>query len=141
MAVDVKYRTNATATGARESYARTADGTLNVRLVVPEALGGPGGDGVDPEKLFAAGYSACFLSALRYVAGQEKISIPTETKVTADIGLGPRGDGGFGLTASLTVDVPGMHTDIIAGLVEKAHFVCAYSHVTRDHLDLVTLIV
>ena len=141
MTVDVKYQTRATAKGGRDGHAKTEDGTLNVRLVVPKELGGPGGDGVDPEKLFAAGYSACFLGALRFVAGQQNISLTSEATVEAQIGIGPRSDGGFGITAALTVHIPGLHHDTVVGLVEKAHFVCPYSNATRNNLDVVTTIV
>jgi len=140
MAIDVKYRTRATAKGGRDGHAKSDDGTLDLRLVVPKELGGPGGDGVDPEKLFAAGYAACLLAALRIVASQQNISLPTDATVKTEIGIGPRGDGGFGITASLMVTLPGLHHDTVANLVEKAHFVCPYSHATRNNLDVVTVI-
>ena len=140
MSVVVKYKTSATAQGGRDGQARTEDGTLDVRLVVPKALGGPGGEGVDPEKLFAAGYAACFLGALRFAAGQEKIEIPAETRVSADIGIGPRSGGGFGITAALTVDVPGLDHETLTDLIEKAHFVCPYSNAIRGNVIVPTLL-
>jgi osmotically inducible protein OsmC len=136
MSVDVKYKTRATATGGRDGRSRTEDGTLDVQLVIPKELGGPGGPGVNPEKLFAAGYSACFLGALRFVAGQEKVTIPPEATVTAEVGIGPRSDGGFGITAALTVKVPGFDKAKLEALVQKAHFVCPYSNATRNNLDV-----
>lgn len=140
MPLKVKYTTRATAHGGREGRARTEDGALDVRLVVPQALGGSGGEGVDPEKLFAAGYAACFLGALRFVAGQDNIALPADTAVNAEIGIGPRGDGGFGISAALEVSVPNLDHDVLVGLIEKAHFVCPYSHATRDHLPIITTI-
>jgi osmotically inducible protein OsmC len=136
MSVDVKYTTRATATGGRDGRSATEDGSLDVKLVVPKELGGPGGDGVNPEKLFATGYSACFLGALRFVAGQEKVAIPADATVTAEVGIGPRSDGGFGITANLTIRAPGVARDQLEALVQKAHFVCPYSNATRNNLDV-----
>ncbi len=137
MSVDVKYTTRATATGGgRDGRSATEDGTLDVKLVVPKELGGPGGDGANPEKLFAVGYSACFLGALRFVAGQEKASLPADTTVTAEVGIGPRSDGGFGITANLTIRVPGFDKAKAEALVQKAHFVCPYSNATKGSLNV-----
>lgn len=136
MSVDVKYTTRATATGGRDGRSKTEDGTLDVKLVVPKELGGPGGDGANPEKLFAVGYSACFLGALRFVAGQEKVAIPADATVTAEVGIGPRSDGGFGITANLTIRAPGVDRAKLQDLVQKAHFVCPYSNATRNNLDV-----
>jgi Ohr subfamily peroxiredoxin len=99
MSVDVKYRTQATATGGRDGRATTADGALDVRLSTPKELGGGGGEGNNPEQLFAAGYVACFLGALKFVAGQENVKVPDDATVTATVGIGPRQAGGFGITA------------------------------------------
>jgi osmotically inducible protein OsmC len=143
MSVDVKYTTRATATGGgRDGRSATEDGTLDVTLVVPKELGGPGGDGANPEKLFAVGYSACFLGALRFVAGQEKVALPADTTVTAEVGIGPRSDGGFGITANLTIRVPGFDHAKAEALVQKAHFVCPYSNATKGSLNvgLMTLV-
>ena len=136
MSVDVKYTTRATATGGRDGRAVAEDGSLDVKLVVPKELGGPGGAGVNPEKLFAAGYSACFLGALRFVAGQEKAVIPADATVTAEVGIGPRSAGGFGITAALTVKVPGYDRAKLEALVAKAHQVCPYSNATRGNVDV-----
>lgn len=95
MPVDVKYRTTATAVGGRDGQARTEDGSFSVKLSTPKELGGAGGDGANPEQLFAAGYSACFIGALKVAGQQLKLKVPAETKVTATVGIGPRSEGGF----------------------------------------------
>ncbi len=136
MSVDVKYTTEATATGGRDGRSRTADGTLDVRLSTPKELGGGGGEGNNPEQLFAAGYSACFLGAMKFVANQEKLQVPADTKVTAKVGIGPRSEGGFGITANLTVHLPGMDHAQAEALVHKAHQVCPYSNATRGNVDV-----
>ena len=135
MTVDVKYTARADATGGRNGRASTDDGSLDVRLVVPKELGGPGGDGVNPEKLFGAGYAACFLGALRFVAGQENTTIPADATVSAEIGIGPRSDGGFGLRADLGIRVPGMERGRLEDLIRKAEFVCPYAHATRGNIE------
>jgi osmotically inducible protein OsmC len=133
----ILYATSATSTGGRDGHAETSDGKLKVQLVRPKELGGPGGDGTNPEQLFAAGYSACFLSAIAYVAGQSKIAFPSDTTVTANVGLGPRDDGkGFGLDVSLAVKLPGLDRAVAEDLVERAHVVCPYSEATRSNLDV-----
>ena len=136
MSVDVKYTTEATATGGRDGRAKTADGALEVRLATPKELGGGGGEGNNPEQLFAAGYSACFLGAMKFVAGQEKISVPQDASVTAKVGIGPRSEGGFGITAELRVSVPGLERAQAESLVQKAHHVCPYSNATRGNVDV-----
>ena len=104
MSVDAKYKTSATASGGgRDGKTALADGTLELQLVVPKELGGPGGDGANPEKLFALGYSACFLGALRVGAAQLKTKVPDGSTVSATVGIGPRSEGGFGITAALDV--------------------------------------
>ncbi|ACA18604.1 OsmC family protein [Methylobacterium sp. 4-46] len=136
MSVDVKYTTQATATGGRDGRAKTADGSLDVKLTTPKELGGGGGEGNNPEQLFAAGYSACFLGAIKFVAGQEKIKVPADATVTATVGIGPRSEGGFGITANLKVALPGLDRATAQGLVEKAHQVCPYSNATRGNVDV-----
>src|SRR4051812_39085899 len=108
MSVDVKYRTTATATGGRDGAARTADGSFEVKLATPKELGGAGGPGANPEQLFASGYSACSLGAMKAVAPSLHLKVPAETTVTADVGIGPRSEGGFGITADLTISLPGL---------------------------------
>ena len=136
MSVDVKYTTQATATGGRDGHSRTADGVLDVKLSTPKELGGAGGEGNNPEQLFAAGYAACFLGALKFVAGQEKIRVPEDATVSAKVGIGPRSAGGFGITADLTVTLPGLDRAEAEALVAKAHQVCPYSNATRGNVDV-----
>ncbi len=131
----ILYTGTATSTGGREGRATTADGTLDLALSTPRALGGAGGEGTNPEQLFAAGYSACFLSALKFVAGRQKVALPASTTVTADIGIGPLG-GGFGLQASLTISAPELEPETLQSLVEQAHQVCPYSNATRGNIDV-----
>ncbi|ACI99558.1 organic hydroperoxide resistance protein [Rhodospirillum centenum] len=140
MPVDVKYRTEATATGGRDGRARTADGSLDVRLSTPTELGGGGGEGNNPEQLFAAGYAACYLGALKLVARQEKVTVSPDATVTATVGIGPRSDGGFGLEVALRVDLPGVEREQAEELVRKAHQVCPYSNATRGNLDVRTTV-
>ena len=135
--MNVLYRTEATATGGRTGTARTADGAFEVRLVTPKELGGPGGSGNNPEQLFAAGYSACFLGAIKFVAGQKKLKIAEDSTVTAQVGIGPRDDGqGFGLDVALSIDLPGLDRETAEAIVQQAHIVCPYSHATRGSLDV-----
>jgi len=135
--MNVLYTTSASATGGRSGHARSADGVLDVTLTTPKELGGDGATGTNPEQLFAAGYSACFLGALKFVAGQEKVAVPAETSVTATVGIGPRDDGtGFGIEAAIAVTMPGMAPETARGLVDKAHIVCPYSHATRGNVDV-----
>ncbi|MCB1970366.1 MAG: organic hydroperoxide resistance protein [Geminicoccaceae bacterium] len=137
MPVDVKYTTEATATGGRDGSARTADGKLEVKLSVPKELGGDGGAGTNPEQLFAAGYSACFLGAMKAVAAQDKgPAIPPDTSVTGTVGIGPRSEGGFGITAALEISLPGLDRATAETLVQKAHQICPYSNATRNNVDV-----
>ena len=136
MSVDVKYTTKATATGGRDGSARSEDGVLNVKLSTPKELGGAGGDGTNPEQLFAAGYSACFIGALKAVGAGMKIKVPAETTVTATVGIGPRSEGGFGITADLLVTLPGLDRAEAQKLVDAAHQVCPYSNATRGNVTV-----
>jgi len=131
------YTAHATATGGRTGTAKSSDGRLDVTLDTPKELGGAGGPGSNPEQLFAAGYAACFIGALKFVAGKEKVAIPADTAVTADVGIGPRADGGgFELTIALNVDIPGLDKAKAEDLVAKAHLVCPYSQLTRAGADV-----
>lgn len=136
MPVDVKYSTRATATGGRDGSARSEDGRFEAKLSTPKELGGAGGDGTNPEQLFAAGYSACFIGALKVAGGQLKIKVPDDTQVTATIGIGPRSEGGFGITADLEVSLPGLDRADAEKLVEAAHQICPYSNATRNNVDV-----
>jgi len=133
----ILYRTQAHATGGRDGVSKTDDGRLEFKLSIPKELGGPGGTGTNPEQLFACGYSACFLGALRYVAGQAKIKVADNATVAAKVGIGPRDDGtGFGIEVDLTVAIPGMDRKTAEDLVAKANVVCPYSHATRNNIPV-----
>ena len=135
--MNILYRTEATATGGRTGQARTADGTLNLALVTPKELGGPGGEGTNPEQLFASGYAACFLGALKFVSSQRKVKIAEDSSVTAAVGIGKRDDGqGFGLDVALTIVLPGIDPEVARELVDHAHIVCPYSHLARNGLHV-----
>jgi Ohr subfamily peroxiredoxin len=136
MAIDVKYQTRATATGGRDGFARSEDGKFEVQLATPRELGGAGGEGTNPEQLFAAGYSACFIGALKVAGGQLKIKVPADVSVTATVGIGLRSEGGFGITADLEVNLPGLDRDDAQKLVEAAHQICPYSNATRGNVDV-----
>ncbi|MEW6098525.1 MAG: organic hydroperoxide resistance protein [Pseudomonadota bacterium] len=129
------YRAEATATGGRDGRAATPDGTLDVKLRTPRELGGAGGAGTNPEQLFAAGYSACFLSAMKFVAAHKKVALPADASVTARVGIGPIANG-FGLEAELIVALPGLPGDEARALVEAAHRVCPYSNATRNNIEV-----
>ena len=131
------YTAHGSATGGREGQAATDTGNVKLVLNTPKELGGGGGEGTNPEQLFAMGYSACFLGALKFVAGKEKVKIPDDAKVSADIGIGARDDGqGFGITAKLTVSIPGLDKAVVEDLVQKAHIVCPYSNATRGNIPV-----
>ena len=136
MTVDVKYRTTATATGGRDGTAKADDGRFEAKLSTPTELGGGGGDGTNPEQLFAAGYSACFIGALKVAGMQLKTRVPDDTTVTATVGIGPRSEGGFGITADLAVSLPGLDRAEAERLVETAHQICPYSNATRGNVDV-----
>lgn len=136
MAIDrILYAATATATGGRDGSARSDDGALDVQLSTPRELGGAGGPGTNPEQLFAAGYSACFLGALKFVAAREKVKLPASTSVTGKVGIG-QVPTGFGIEAALTVSAPGIERDTLQSLVEQAHIVCPYSNATRGNIDV-----
>jgi len=136
MSVDVKYRTRATSTGGRDGEARSEDGRFVAALSTPKELGGVGGDGTNPEQLFAAGYSACFIGALKVAGQQLKLKVPSDTSVTATVGIGPRAAGGFGITADLEINLPGLDRADAERLVEAAHQICPYSNATRNNIEV-----
>ncbi len=132
----VLYSTEATTTGGRDGgHAATRDKALDVKLSMPKELGGPGGSGTNPEQLFASGYSACFLSAIKFVAGQQKVQVPNDATVTATVGIGQI-EGGFGLEVALKVALPGIERAKAEELVHAAHKVCPYSNATRGNIDV-----
>ena len=132
---NVLYTANATAVGGRDGRAESSDGALKARLSTPRELGGAGGDGTNPEQLFAAGYSACFLGALKFVAAREKVALPADTTVHGKVGIGPIPTG-FGIEAALTVSLPGVPREQAQSLVDQAHVVCPYSNATRGNIDV-----
>lgn len=136
MSVDVKYTTRATSTGGRDGETRSEDGRFTAKLSTPKELGGAGGDGTNPEQLFAAGYSACFIGALKVAGAQLKLKVPAETTVTATVGIGPRSEGGFGIAADLEVTLPGVDRADAEKLVEAAHQICPYSNATRNNIEV-----
>src|ERR1700727_1013712 len=137
MPVDAKYKTSATASGGgRDGKTALADGTMSFDLVIPKELGGPGGNGANPEKLFALGYSACFLSAMRSASSKTKIKRPEGTTVTATIGICPRSEGGFGIPAALDVYLPDLPEVEARQLVEATHEICPYSNAIKASVDV-----
>jgi osmotically inducible protein OsmC len=131
----ILYMAEATAEGGRGGRARTSDGRLDVELDVPAELGGPGGPGTNPEQLFAAGYAACFQSALLRVAAGQKLAIPG-SKITARVGIGPASEGGFALAVALDLDAPELARAEAVALMERAHELCPYSRATRGNIDV-----
>jgi osmotically inducible protein OsmC len=131
----VLYRAQATSQGGREGTSKSSDGALDVTLSTPKELGGGGGAGTNPEQLFAAGYSACFLGALKFVAGQAKVTLPADLTITGDVGIGQIPTG-FGIEVDLSIKGPGMDQAQLQELVDKAHIVCPYSNATRNNIDV-----
>jgi lipoyl-dependent peroxiredoxin len=134
--MQVLYTANATATGGRDGRAASNDQQLNVKLTTPKELGGAGGEGTNPEQMFAAGYSACFIGAMKFVAAATQVALPADTTVNGLVGIGPNGKGGFGLEVALNISVPGMERAAAEALVNKAHEVCPYSNATRGNIDV-----
>src|SRR5690606_9657083 len=132
---NVLYTAHATATGGREGSAKSSDGRLAIKLSTPKELGGAGGDGTNPEQLFAAGYSACCLGALKLVAGKDGVKLPDSTEVAGSVGIGPIPTG-FGIAVELKISAPGVDRATLEGLVQKAHVVCPYSNATRNNVDV-----
>lgn len=131
----VLYKAEVSSTGGREGRSVAKDGNLEVKLTTPKELGGNGAPGTNPEQLFAAGYSACFLGAMKFVAMQSKVALPAETEVHATVGIGPIPTG-FGIEAELRISIPGMEKSAAQALVEKAHIVCPYSNATRGNIQV-----
>ncbi len=131
----VVYRAHAKATGGRDGRAISSDGVLDVKLGVPKEMGGAGGEVTNPEQLFAAGYSACFLGALKFVASKEKVKIPAEASIEGTVGIGEIPNG-FGIEVQLDINLPGVERSVAEDLVKKAHVVCPYSNATRGNIDV-----
>jgi osmotically inducible protein OsmC len=134
-AINALYTATATATGGRDGRAISSDGALDVKLSTPKELGGQGGEASNPEQLFAAGYSACFIGALKYVAGQSKQQLPTDSSITGNVGIGQI-PGGFGLEVKLDIYLPGLAQADAEALVAAAHQVCPYSNATRGNIQV-----
>ena len=130
----VVYTAHATSTGGRDGTSSTSDGQVSVKLALPKEMGGNGG-GTNPEQLFAMGYSACFIGAMKFVAGQKKVALPADTSITADVGIGPIPTG-FGIQVTLHINVPGVAREIVEEVVNAAHIVCPYSNATRGNIDV-----
>lgn len=131
----VLYTAHAKATGGRDGRAVTCDGILDVKLTTPRELGGAGGVGTNPEQLFAAGYAACFIGAMKFVAGQKKIALPADVSIDSSVGIGQIPTG-FGIEVQMKISVPGMARDDAEALVAAAHVVCPYSNATRNNIDV-----
>ena len=131
----IVYQAHATATGGREGRTVSSDGSIDLKLTTPKQLGGSGLPGANPEQLFAAGYAACFIGAMRHVAGQRKVSLPSDISIDATVGIGAI-TGGFGIEVDLKVHVPGMAKEAAQDLIEAAHRVCPYSNATRNNIDV-----
>ena len=135
----VLYTAKAHTTGGREGASRTDDGLLDVKLAPPKEMGGKG-DATNPEQLFAAGYSACFMGAIKFVAAQKKVSVPADAAIDASVAIGPIPNG-FGLAVELAVSLPGLDRAVAQDLVDSAHIVCPYSNATRGNIDVTLTIV
>ncbi len=132
--MDILYKAIVTATGGRDGQAQSDDGLLQTKLAAPKALGGKG-DATNPEQLFAAGYAACFIGALKFVAGQSKQSLPADATIRAEVGIG-KIEGGFGLDVDLFISLPGLAAEQAEQLVAAAHKVCPYSNATRGNIEV-----
>ena len=136
MALDkILYTAHATSTGGREGKSASSDGALNLTLSTPKELGGAGGPGTNPEQLFAAGYSACFIGAMKVVAGKMKLSLPADLSVGAEVSLGPI-PAGFSIQVALNISLPGLERAVAEQLVHASHEVCPYSNATRGNIDV-----
>ena len=131
----ILYTAHATSTGGREGTSKSDDGVLDLKLTTPKGLGGDGARGTNPEQLFAAGYSACFLGAMKHVARSQKIALPADTSINADVGIGPIPTG-FGIQVAMHVSIPGMDKAQAQKIVEAAHQVCPYSNATRGNIEV-----
>lgn len=136
----ILYTAQATSTGGRDGRSESSDGALKVTLSTPKELGGGGGSGTNPEQLFAAGYSACFMGALKHVASMKKIAVPADASIDAEVDIGPI-PAGFGIAARLNVSLPGMDRAVAQDLVDTAHQVCPYSNATRGNINVTITLV
>jgi Ohr subfamily peroxiredoxin len=133
----IVYTAHATAAGGREGTAKTDDNRLEVKFDLPAEMGGKG-EGTNPEQLFAAGYAACFIGAMRHVAATQKQKLPGDTSIKSSVSFGPRVGGarGFSIDVALEVHIPGLDHDTAEKLVAEAHQICPYSNATRNNIDV-----
>jgi osmotically inducible protein OsmC len=136
----VLYTAHAKATGGRDGKASSSDGVLDLKLTTPKELGGGGGVGANPEQLFAAGYSACFIGAIKFVGARDKIAVPADASIEGSVGIGQIPDG-FGIEVELKISLPGLSREVAEDLVQKAHKVCPYSNATRGNIDVNLVVV
>jgi lipoyl-dependent peroxiredoxin len=139
MAIDKAiYTATSTSTGGRTGSTKSSDGRISLQLSTPKELGGDSGPGTNPEQLFASGYSACFIGAMKAVAARQKISLPADVSITADVAIGPMTgkEGAFSIAVTMQVSVPGMDRAAAEQLVATAHQVCPYSNATRGNVDV-----
>jgi Ohr subfamily peroxiredoxin len=133
--IEPLYVAHAKASGGRDGVGASDDGRLSVKLATPKSLGGAGGEGANPEQLFAVGYAACFLSAVKFVAGRDKVALPADAAINSTVGIGQI-PGGFGLEVELKVSLPGVAAAVADRLIAEAHKVCPYSNATRGNIDV-----
>jgi lipoyl-dependent peroxiredoxin len=131
----VLYRAHAHVTGGRDGRATIPDSHLDLKLTTPKELGGGGGAGTNPEQLFAAGYSACFIGAMKFVSARDKIALPKDVAIDGNVGIGQIPNG-FGIEVELKISLPGMDRAEAEALIAKAHIVCPYSNATRNNIDV-----
>ncbi len=132
----VVYTANAHTTGGREGASKTDDGALDVKLSTPKVMGGSGGTGTNPEQLFAAGYSACFMGAMKAVSGKVGVKVPDDAAIDSHVSFGPIENNAFGIAVKMDISLPGVDADSAKKLVDAAHHVCPYSNATRDNVDV-----
>jgi lipoyl-dependent peroxiredoxin len=137
------YTATGTSTGGRTGTTESSDGKIKLQLSTPKELGGDSGPGTNPEQLFASGYSACFIGAMKAVGARQKIAVPADTSIKAEVSIGPMAGkaGAFGIAVSLAVTVPGMDKAAAEALVKAAHEVCPYSNATRGNIDVTLTVV
>ena len=136
----IVYTAHASATGGREGHISSTDNVLDMKLTTPKELGGAGAAGTNPEQLFAAGYAACFIGAMKFVAGKEKVALPADLSIAGAVGIGPIPTG-FAIDVALQVKVPGMDRALAQSIVDKAHIVCPYSNATRGNINVALTLV
>ena len=139
--MQIIYTAEAVSTGGREGRSISSDKHLDVKLSTPKEMGGAGGEGTNPEQMFAAGYSACFIGAMKFVAGATNVKVPDDASIKAEVGIGPNDKGGFGIAVTLNIALPGMDKAAAQTLVNKAHEVCPYSNATRGNVDVKLVLV